>query len=57
MLRTAWHGVKKGLNPNRCSVHYDEENKVWKHAFPKLAAESEGHDYQAKTGTVTYYFC
>jgi len=38
---------EKGLNPRRCDVVYDEENKFWKFTHPKLASSFERHDYQA----------
>ena len=38
---------EKGLNPRRCDVVYDEENKFWRFTHPKLASSFEGHDYQA----------
>lgn len=38
---------EKGLNPKRCDVVYDEENRFWRLTHPKLASGFEGHDYQA----------
>ncbi len=35
------------LDPKKCDVLYDEGNRLWRNAFPKLVADLEGHDYQA----------
>ena len=35
------------LDPKKCAVLYDEGNRFWKDAFPKLLPDLKGHDYQA----------
>ena len=35
------------LNPNKCDIIYDEGNRLWRDAFPKLVPDLDGHNYQA----------
>jgi hypothetical protein len=35
------------MNPDSCDIVYDEGNRLWRDAFPKLLPDLDGHDYQA----------